>query len=53
MPYQIQEVQVIYETPMQEMSCSICPSFEHLVAECPTILVAREMFGDRNTYNSN
>ena len=35
------------------MSCSICPSFEHLVAECPTILVAREMFGDCNTYNSN
>ena len=53
MPYQIREVQVIYETPMQAMSCSICPSFEHLVAECPTILVAREMFGDCNTYNSN
>ena len=57
------------ETPVQAMSCSICQSFEHLVAECPTILVMREMFRDQanvigqfkpnnnasygNTYNSN
>ncbi|KAL6325915.1 hypothetical protein AAG906_038406 [Vitis piasezkii] len=49
--------------------CSICQSFEHLVEECPTIPVAREMFGDQanfigqfkpnsnasygNTYNSS
>ncbi|KAL6323441.1 hypothetical protein AAG906_039011 [Vitis piasezkii] len=28
-------------------------SYEHLVEECPTIPVVREMFGDCNTYNSN
>ena len=59
----------ISETPVQAMSCSICQSFEHLVAECPTIPIVREMFGDQsnvigqfkpnnnasygNTYNSN
>ena len=51
------------------MPCSICQSYEHLVEECPTIPVVREMFGDQanvigqfklnnnasygNTYNSN
>ena len=65
----IREVQAISETLVQDMSCSICQSFEHLVAECPTIPAAREMFGDQanvigqfkpinnasygNTYNSN
>ena len=65
----IREVQVIYETPVQAMSCSICQSSEHLVEECPTIPAVREMFGDQanvigqfkpnnnasygNTYNSN
>ena len=65
----IREVQAISETPVQAISCSICQSFEHLVAECPTILAMREMFGDQanvigqfkpnnnasygNTYNSN
>ncbi|RVW64761.1 hypothetical protein CK203_065856 [Vitis vinifera] len=65
----IQKVQAIYETPVQVMPCSICQSFEHLVEECPTIPVVREMFGDQenvigqfkpnnnasygNTYNSN
>ncbi|RVW63253.1 hypothetical protein CK203_058654 [Vitis vinifera] len=34
----IQEVQAIYETPVQAMSCSICQSFEHLVKKCHTIL---------------
>ncbi|RVW20684.1 hypothetical protein CK203_112151 [Vitis vinifera] len=29
------------------------PNAKHLVEECPTILAAREMFGDYNTYNSN
>ena len=64
----IREVQAISETPVQTKSCSICQSFEHLVEECPTILVVREMFGDQanvigqfkpnnnasygNTYNS-
>ncbi|KAL6332438.1 hypothetical protein AAG906_008014 [Vitis piasezkii] len=43
----IREVQAISETPVQDMSCSICQSFEHLVAECPTIPTMREMFGDQ------
>ena len=38
---------------MQAISCSICQSFEHLVAECPIIPAVREIFGDHNTYNSN
>ena len=42
----IREVQAIFETPVQVMSCSICQSFEHLVEECPTIPVVREKFGD-------
>ncbi|KAL6325125.1 hypothetical protein AAG906_022692 [Vitis piasezkii] len=29
------------------MPCSICQSYEHLVEECPTIPVVREMFGDQ------
>ena len=65
----IREVHAIFETPMQAMSCSICQSFEHLVEECPTMPVVREMFEDQanvigqfnpnnnashgNTYNSN
>ncbi|WKA13502.1 hypothetical protein VitviT2T_030796 [Vitis vinifera] len=40
------EVQAIAETPVQVKSCSICQSYEHLVEECPTIPVAREMFGE-------
>ena len=35
----VQEVQAIYETPVQAMPCSICKSYEHLVEECPTIPV--------------
>ena len=65
----IREVQAISETPVQDMLCSICQSFEHLVVECPTIPATREMFGDQanvigqfkptnnasygDTYNSN
>ena len=49
----MQEVQAISQTPLQPMPCSICRSLEHLVKECPTIPVTREMFGDFNTYNSN
>ena len=49
----MQEVQAISQTPLQDMPCSICRSYEHLVKECPTIPVTREMFGDCNTYNSN
>ncbi|RVW44687.1 hypothetical protein CK203_109522 [Vitis vinifera] len=49
----MQEVQAISQTPLQAMPCAICLSYEHLVEECPTILVTREMFGDCNTYNSN
>ncbi|RVW80058.1 hypothetical protein CK203_055796 [Vitis vinifera] len=63
------EVQAVAKTPVQVKPCSICQSYEHLVKECPTILVAREMFGDQanvigqfkpnsnasygNTYNSS
>ena len=43
----IREVQAISKTPVQDMSCSIRQSFEHLVAECPTIPTVREMFGDQ------
>ena len=49
----MQEVQAISQTPLQDMPCSICQSYEHLVKECPTIPEAREKFGDCNTYNSN
>ncbi|KAL6340530.1 hypothetical protein AAG906_010438 [Vitis piasezkii] len=41
------EVQAIAKTLMQVKPCSICQSYEHLVKECPTIPVAREMFGDQ------
>ena len=50
---QMQEVQAISQTPLQAMLCAICQSFEHLVEECPIIPVARDMFGDCNTYNSS
>ena len=50
---EMQEVQAISQTPLQAMPCAICRSLEHLVKECPTIPVTREMFGDFNTYNSN
>ncbi|KAL6349850.1 hypothetical protein AAG906_001737 [Vitis piasezkii] len=49
----MQKVQAISQTPLQPMPCSVCRSFEHLVDQCPTIPVVREMFGDCNTYNSN
>nr|CAN83450.1 hypothetical protein VITISV_021466 [Vitis vinifera] len=49
----MQEMQAISQTPLQPMPWAICLSYEHLVEECPTILVVREMFGDCNTYNSN
>ncbi|RVW18563.1 hypothetical protein CK203_101323 [Vitis vinifera] len=35
----MQEVQAISQTPLQPMPCVICLSYEHLVEECPTILV--------------
>ncbi|WKA08927.1 hypothetical protein VitviT2T_026609 [Vitis vinifera] len=41
------EVQAVSETPVQVKPCSICQSYEHLVEECPTIPVAREMFGEQ------
>ncbi|RVW78302.1 hypothetical protein CK203_055786 [Vitis vinifera] len=40
----MQEVQAISQTPLQDMPCSICRSYEHLVKECPTIPVTRKMF---------
>nr|CAN77722.1 hypothetical protein VITISV_020621 [Vitis vinifera] len=65
----VQEVQAISETSVQAMPWFIFQSYEHLVEECPTIPVVREMFGDQanvigqfkpnnnasygNTYNSN
>ncbi|RVW83552.1 hypothetical protein CK203_054198 [Vitis vinifera] len=41
------EVQAVAETLVQVKPCSICQSYEHLVEECPTIPVAREMFGEQ------
>ena len=41
----IHEVQAVAETPVQVKSCPICQSYEHLVEKCPTIPVARQMFG--------
>ncbi|KAL6337968.1 hypothetical protein AAG906_005937 [Vitis piasezkii] len=41
------EVQVVAKTPVQVKPCSICQSYEHLVEECPTIQVAREIFGEQ------
>ena len=43
----IHEVQAVAETPVQVKPCPICQSYEHLVEECPTILAAKEMFGDQ------
>ena len=40
-------VQAVDETPVQVKPCPICQSYEHLVEECPTIQVAKEMFGDQ------
>ena len=51
--WEIQKVLAIFEKPVQAMLCFICQSFEHLVVECPIIPTVREIFGDRNTYNSN
>ena len=41
------EVQAIAETSVQVKPCFICQSYEHLVEECPTIPVTREMFGEQ------
>ena len=41
------EVHAVAETLVQVKPCSICQSYEHLVEECPTIPVAREMFGEQ------
>ena len=65
----IRKVEAISDTPVQAKLCSICQSFEHLVEDCPSMPVVREMFGDQanaigqikpnnnasynNTYNSN
>ncbi|RVW18675.1 hypothetical protein CK203_102662 [Vitis vinifera] len=49
----MQKVQAISQTSLQPVPCAISLSYEHLVDECPTIPVVREMFGDCNTYNSN
>ncbi|RVW18423.1 hypothetical protein CK203_108491 [Vitis vinifera] len=40
----MQKVQAISQTPLQAMPYAICLSYEHLVEECPTIPVMREMF---------
>ncbi|KAL6312060.1 hypothetical protein AAG906_027267 [Vitis piasezkii] len=39
------EVQVVSETLVQVMPCSICQSYDHLVEECPTIPAVREIEG--------
>ena len=51
--WEIQKAHDIFEKPVQAITCSICLYYEHLVDECPTIPAVREIFGDRNTYNSN
>ena len=43
-------MQVISETLVQVMPCSICQSYEHLVEECPTIPTVREIFGDQANF---
>ena len=43
----VQKVQAISEMLVQVIPCSIFQSYEHLVEECPTIPVVREMFGDQ------
>ena len=43
----IHEVQAVAKTSMQVKLCPICQSYEHLVEECPTIPIAREMFGEQ------
>ncbi|RVX11442.1 hypothetical protein CK203_015976 [Vitis vinifera] len=63
------EVQVVAETPVQVKPCFICQSYEHLVDECPSIPVDREVYEEQanvigqfkpnsnasygNTYNSS
>ena len=63
------EVQAIFETQAHVMPCTICQSCDHVVDECPTMPVVREMLGDQanvvgtfrpnnnapygNTYNSS
>ncbi|RVW91121.1 hypothetical protein CK203_039910 [Vitis vinifera] len=63
------EVQAVAETLVEVNPCPICQSYEHLMEECSTIPVVREMFGDQanvigqfrpnnnapygNTYNSS
>ncbi|RVW44220.1 hypothetical protein CK203_089462 [Vitis vinifera] len=44
------EVQAVAETPVQVKPCPIYQSYEHLVEECPTILAAREMFGEQANF---
>ena len=39
----LQEVQAVTEMSMQNKSCFICQSTEHLGEQCPTILAMREM----------
>ena len=39
------ELKKVHE--VQVKLCPNCQSYEHLVEECPTILVEREMFGDQ------
>ncbi|RVW86242.1 hypothetical protein CK203_046076 [Vitis vinifera] len=38
------EIKVVNDVPMKIVQCSICQSSEHLVSECPTIPVVKEMF---------
>ncbi|KAL6348552.1 hypothetical protein AAG906_013172 [Vitis piasezkii] len=49
---QMQEVQAISRDTIASYVLCHLSSFEHLVEECPIIPIAREMFGDCNTYNS-
>ena len=50
---EMNQMGIISQTSLHAMPCAICLSYEHLVEECPTIPMVREMFDDCNTYNSN
>ena len=43
----LHDAKAVNESSKQVVPCSICQSYEHLVDECPTIPVVREMFVDQ------
>ncbi|RVW12125.1 hypothetical protein CK203_108141 [Vitis vinifera] len=45
------KVQALAETPVQVKPCSICQSYEHLVEECPSIPIAREIWRNHPNFS--